>query len=515
MLVQSATVTPLRAPTLLLAATLAWGGHLPGRAAGPIGVTLADGQCLPAPGPAQCLVDERGRRPEGRDAALHRRRARALRAPGALIEDPCADGISSCRPALSGAFGAFDRTAEGGRAGVVVFGNSLIAANRIINVLRLRLQEQLGDGGRGLLLADRLGVKGPRDRTADDATGWVPGTVADVQPRPEVGAAPAGVAGAVHVSVGPAISRFRLLGETEATILGVAGRRSPLEVRVDGGRFQVVLPVGSAPGSTGDDENDVTHRLLLPEGARRLELRAPRAGAAVHGVVLEHPHGGVVVDTLGVAAADAGRFLNVDAERFRRQLDARRPDLVVLMLGGNETKRIAWGHESHEDVEAHLRALIRRVDPGPDRGCLVVGPIDAVVGDLDLPEGGDPMRQRPELAAVNALHRRVAVDEGCAWFDLYAAMGGEGSLRRLRDADALHNDLVHPKELGLGVLGQLLADAILQEWRGAPLQVDRHADDGGERSEAPERGGPFAVTTTLDEGRTDRQSTPPAPRFSL
>jgi lysophospholipase L1-like esterase len=484
----------------------------PALSAAPIGHTPVDGQCLSVDADeAITPVRRRGARPETTRGFLQaerlRRSARALRAPGGDLEDPCALPGSGCPSAMAAAYAAFDdAVGHGGRAGVAIFGNSLIAADRVVNVVRRRLQEQLGDGGRGLLLADRLGVVGPRDRTANDAAGWLPATIADAEVKPEARGVPRGLVGAVHVSTGPATSTFALDGETRATVLGWAGPRGTgLELRADRGRFHPVLSVDDAGSGEGDADGGapILHRFLLPAGARRLELRAARAGAAVHGVVLEHDRGGVVVDTLGVAAADAKRFLAVDADLFSAQLDARQPALVVLMLGGNETKRMAWGQDGLDDLGGYLADLIRRVAPGPDRSCLVVGPIDAVVGADDEngfrkgPPGADPFIERPELQAVNARQRHVALLEGCAYFDLYAAMGGRGSLRRLHEADALHKDLVHPKELGLAVLGQLIADGVIRGWRTTPAVVDARPP--------AVRGAPFAVSTSLDEARVEQE----------
>jgi lysophospholipase L1-like esterase len=492
----------------LLTAAMASG---PARTGAPIGQTPIDGQCLTADlDHGITTVTQRGRvRPETTRGFMQadrlRRIARSLRAPGGVLDDACAVEGSGCPPALQAAWKAFDGAAGGDRAGVAIFGNSLIAADRIVNVVRRRLQEQLGDAGRGLVLADRLGVAGPRDRTAAGASGWLPATIADVEPKPEARDIPPGLSGVVHVSTAPALSRFVLRDETRATVLGWAGPRgTALEVRTDDGGFHPVLSVEARDGTGAP----ILHHFTLPEGARRLELRALRAGAAVHGVVLENDRGGVVVETLAVAAADAKRFLTIDPELFGAQLDSRRPDLVVLMLGGNETKRVAWGQDDLDDLRSYLTALIHRVGPGPDRSCLVVGPIDAVVGADELngfqkgQPGADPFAERPELQAVNAMQRHVALVEGCAFFDLYAAMGGRGALRRFHEADALHADLVHPKELGLAVLGQLIADALLQGWGTAPVVIDGRP--------APRRGPPFAVSTSLDEAHVEQERRRPA-----
>ena len=197
-----------------------------------------------------------------------------------------------------------------------------------------------------------------------------------------------------------------------------------------------------------------------------MELKALSAKTVVHGVAVENDGGGVVVDTFGVPAVDATLWLGTDPLTMSAQLAARDPDLAVIMLGGNETKRVAWHRRDVDDVEDDLRTLIRRVRDVVATPCLVVGPIDAVVGS-----GPDVFRQRPQLDDVNELHRVVAHDEGCGWFDLYAAMGGRGSLSRLNDAGAVHGDLVHPKGRGLDVLGQLIADALFDAWRAVAVDV--------------------------------------------
>ena len=68
----------------------------------------------------------------------------------------------------------------------------------------------------------------------------------------------------------------------------------------------------------------------------------------VHGLVLDQPHPGVVLDTLGVAAADASLFLHADEEMVTAQLRARDPNLVLIMLGGNEVKRLQWGRSTFD-----------------------------------------------------------------------------------------------------------------------------------------------------------------------
>ncbi|HEY1098509.1 MAG TPA: GDSL-type esterase/lipase family protein [Myxococcota bacterium] len=383
--------------------------------------------------------------------------AARLRAPGAPLDNPAA---------LGGFFAALDH-ADTDRVAVAFFGNSLIAVDRIVDVFRARLVDVAGDGGRGFLLADRLADYGPRTRTARAANGWSVCTLGDVTPVPASRGVPFGVAGVVHVADhAGARSVFAVDDDDDvATVYAtVAPGRGGLRARFDDEPWFVV-----ADRLDGDDERviDIVRSLRVPAGAKRLELQATGARAIVHGVALERDasDGGVVVDTLGVPAIDATLWLGTDEGTLTAQLSSRQPDLAVIMLGGNETKRLAWRRRDLDDIDADLRAFIRRTRVVDGTACLVVGPIDAVVGG----DGADPFRQRPQLALVNERFASVAHDEGCAYFDLYAAMGGRGALERLHELGALHDDLVHPRGRGLDVLGHLLAEALLTSWR--PLSV--------------------------------------------
>ncbi len=387
------------------------------------------------------------------DTAALRAFAAQVRAPGVPLVHPTS---------LEGFFTALD-DADLDRVNVAFFGNSLIAADRIVNVVRDRLVEVGGDGGRGFLLADRLADYGPRDRTARSAAGWTACTLGDVTALPASRGVPFGMPGVVHVAErAGARSVFALREDDDvATVFATVGhRRGGLRARFDGGRWQSIVERLERDDDRGVD---VVHRLEIPALARTLELQATGARVIVHGVAVEAARdaGGVVVDTLGVPAIDATLWLGADESTLTAHLVARSPELAVVMLGGNETKRLAWRRRDVDEIEADLRVFIQRIRAVDHTSCLVVGPIDAVVGG----DGTDPFRPRPQLEIINERFAQVASEEGCAWFDLYAAMGGRGSLRRLQESGALHDDLVHPKGRGLDVLGHLIADALLTSWR--------------------------------------------------
>lgn len=394
------------------------------------------------------------------------RLATALRAPGGAIENPCTEwaGPFCARTSLDPFFSALDGLRSGratSRETIAAFGNSLIAGDRIVDIVREELVRVFGNGGRGLLLVDRIADYGPRLRTGVSAQGWSVYTVGDIKRSPW----PFGLSGVAHVSSTPrARSRFTLKGETQGTLFWVDNGAGPIDLLLDGEPLLRTTPEGSGHSRRTD--------FTLPADAAALELIAHKKGTAIHGLVLDRQGPGLVLDTLGVPAADASLFLLAEEEMMAQQLTARSPALVVIMLGGNEVKRLQWGKSTREKVERDLHLFIQRIKrASPASACLLVGPLDAVLG----PKSSRPFQQREDLLEVIELERKIALAEGCSFFDMFTAMGGTGSLQRFNARGLLHDDLVHPRGKGLDVIGALLSSALLTAWSETPRAEQPYA----------------------------------------
>ncbi|MGE6763502.1 GDSL-type esterase/lipase family protein [Corallococcus interemptor] len=383
--------------------------------------------------------------------------ATRLKAPGGRVEDPCleTDDTGCARSALTPFYTALDGLLETpGKTPTVIaaFGNSLIAGDRIVDVVREDLTAGFGDGGRGVLLVDRMAPYGGRNRTAAVSHGWQPRTLGELKAPPH----PFGITGVYHLATEDrARGRFKLEGEPRGTLwwkdVKGAGR---LVVSVDGAVLARTEPRGDGASRTTSFE--------LPAGAKWLDVTAEGRGAIVQGVVLQKDEAGIVLDMLGVPSADATLYARLEEDALKAQLQQRDPKLLLFFLGGNESKRLEWKRTDLPTVRQDLAALLRRTRAAaPGSACLVVGPMDAV---QDGHAKGKPLTQRPFLVAAIQAEREVALAEGCGFFDLYAAMGGAGSLARFNQAGFMHEDLVHPRGHGLDLLGQLVSDALLAGW---------------------------------------------------
>jgi lysophospholipase L1-like esterase len=193
-------------------------------------------------------------------------------------------------------------------------------------------------------------------------------------------------------------------------------------------------------------------------------LESRGAGARVYGVRLEAEGApGILWSTLGLPGATSAVWLRPDEEEFVRLLGARPPHLAVVMLGGNDGLMLSKGRTTLEAIERDTTRFIRRIRAAAhEADCLVVSPLEAVRAKT-----GGRLIPKPEVPKVIAVLRRVAEAEGCGFWDMYASMGGKGALKRWVRARLMLGDLIHPRSRGSDLLGEMMAEAIMDAYDAA------------------------------------------------
>jgi lysophospholipase L1-like esterase len=179
-----------------------------------------------------------------------------------------------------------------------------------------------------------------------------------------------------------------------------------------------------------------------------LRLRVEAGAVRVFGVTLEN-ESGVVVDAFGVPGARVWDQEPWRLNVLRHEALARPASLLVFAYGTNES---ANARVPLADVERRgARALRRLRSLYAGASCLLVGP-----GDWPRRNRHGILVPRPRLLAVRRVQRHVAREQGCAFFDTYAFMGGEGSMVRwMADGLAL-GDHAHFTSAGSRRLGRAL-----------------------------------------------------------
>lgn len=352
------------------------------------------------------------------------------------------------------------------------FGDSAIAADGMPSSTRRYLQRVAGDGGHGYSLVAASNAWYKRkdvewtsrgfttevfisDGAKDRRYGYG-GTVAVGGPGARASwktVAPRDGEALEKVS-GSRVSRFVVYHQANKS-------GGELTVFVDGAEHTKI-------DLTGETNEDRKTTVELADGPHTIELRVTSGRARIYGVALER-ESGAIVDGLGIIGARDSRWLNFDPEHVVWAFQSRGADLAAFMYGGNQLEdkvsMAAYQEKLTETVRLWKRGL-------RERSCLLVSPIDH----------GERHRGRvrtvPRQVDIMKVQREVALAEGCAWFSLYDAMGGDGSIGKWFEQGLAEGDLAHPTAKGALALGRLFFMALMKGLDDhLEATLARHASD--------------------------------------
>ena len=100
-------------------------------------------------------------------------------------------------------------------------------------------------------------------------------------------------------------------------------------------------------------------------------------------------------------------------------------------------------------------------DASPDADCMLWSPMDAG----EMIDG--KIVSKKFISEVRNMQKAAASKNGCAFWDMFASMGGEGSFARWHRAGIMNDDLVHPRATAGELLGHLFSVALLEAYAGA------------------------------------------------
>lgn len=339
---------------------------------------------------------------------------------------------------------------------VAHYGDSSIAGDGITVTLRRRLQHRFGDAGHGFVLIARGTMPYRHQDISHDAAGeWSLSELIRAGRRDhrygyggvlyEGGTGTSAQFGTSDRGpVGGAVSRFELWYQRYE-------RGGRVDLRVDRGEREEL-------NTRGDTMEDAWHVVQVPDGAHQLDLRTVGGGQSrLYGMVLEREGPGVVYDSLGMVGARARRMLGFDPEHFAAQHAHRGTNLIVLGFGGNDADDVRRTAEQFEQDFRQVARFVRTTRP--EAACLFMAPLDQ--GRRDDRGGIQTMELVPIIVEAE---RRAAAAEGCAFFDTFAAMGGEGAMRQwYRSRPRLSfGDFRHATPAGYAVIGNMLYKALLK-----------------------------------------------------
>ncbi len=322
---------------------------------------------------------------------------------------------------------------------VVVYGASHTASDEFTSVLRSRLQARFGDGGVGFVVPGRpfrayghrdveLTARGRfdarliRGRSRDPGTFGLAGFAVRARPRAR------------------SIMRLRDDRRFDRARIYVQ-RGGAFDVWIDGARVERVTNRGDGLGYVDIDA-----------GGNTFELRA-RAAVTLYGVNFVKGTTGLTLDAFGVPGARARDQLLWNWPVQRAHLRQRGYHLIALAYGTNESADRGPIARYRNRL---TRVLTRLKRSSPSASCLLIGP-----GEYPRRRPDGTREPRPRTREIVETQRAVAREQGCAFFDTLAFIGGEGAMARWVAEGLAYDDHVHFTTEGHARLGNALYEMIV------------------------------------------------------
>lgn len=178
------------------------------------------------------------------------------------------------------------------------------------------------------------------------------------------------------------------------------------------------------------------------------------------GLVPESRTAGISYFSSGINGAAVPTWLR--CVNLAEDLKVVRPDIVFFAIGVNDAA-VPYGKFDSEAFKAGYRRIIAMVE--------AVSPGCAYVFITNNDTYYRQARKRPKTPNPNAKLVQKAFYElaeeydGAVW-DVFDFMGGMGSSMDWRDEGLMANDLIHFTRTGYELLGDLLFNALIDDWMG-------------------------------------------------
>jgi lysophospholipase L1-like esterase len=345
------------------------------------------------------------------------------------------------------------------------WGDSVIGGDGLTESIRRKLQERFGDAGHGFHIMGKYNRwYHHRGMRYEEVRPWDNCLIIYKCQRDTMRY---GYAGVTSTSRGKSLSRFQSMAKDPPP--GIGDRISRFELwyqkRPDGGAFEIrvddkVAKVVDTRAAAISDDVETIH---VPDGEHSFEVAATGSGIArAYGVVMERDSPGVVWDELSMIGSFTQRLDFQNAEHLAGQIKRRDLDLMVFILGGNDLTREKSDLKHTTDAyEREYTRVIRKFRAGkPEAPCLIMSTTD------HAEHVGGAIVSRNIVERIGAGQRRVAQQEGCAFYDTYHAMGGAGTVERWRKANPplAAPDLRHPTLTGQRYIANAFYQALMQAY---------------------------------------------------
>ena len=375
-----------------------------------------------------------------------------------IIERPISKGKPL--PALDPFFTRLAEVAAGKNIPLVkiaLFGDSIIAGDRIPKYMRRMLKKQFRYGGPGYICAAQpFRYYIPQDIDVD-AHGWMPLRITEKHRSDRH----AGMNGYAFIASNhPAWTVFRTKNQKAYPfdMVSIYYLAQP-----EGGSFSYAANhLTKRKISTASEEPGVRRHIESCAPSNAITLSNHSDGAVrIYGAEFTRFGGGITFNAFPLHGGSIGILLLISKESWVEQVRLFNPDLIIFMFGVNISKFKKLPIKMYQNQLSSIIKRSRAAVPG----CPVM-----FIGPLGLPEKQEgKLVVMPIMREIMSTQRISALENGCAYLDLYSAVGGDGAIPAVylgEGGDRLvTRDLIHLTETGAKRVSEILFSGLMMDFK--------------------------------------------------
>lgn len=336
---------------------------------------------------------------------------------------------------------------------IMHYGDSQIECDRITSLLRQKFQEEFGGIGVGLV---------PALQTIPTFT--LKSSISPDDVPQYLAYGPADMRGPSNF-YGPMAKVTHIPENATIRLSGAGGKDYPLA-----SRFNRITVITRQPATllmkTGEEEEEA-QEIPLSSGGEPC-FYTMTLGRSVSSVILEvegetdilgiqlDGQTGVSMDNIPMRGSSGNTLMTISRSSLRPFFNRENVALVILQFGGNSLPYLT--RAKLHDFKENIKQLIQTFQQlTPEAKILFIGPADMARNNED-----GEMESYPILPALNDSLRAAASEAGAAYWNMYAAMGGKGSIIRWVEANPqlAGEDYIHFTPLGAKKIARLLYDTL-------------------------------------------------------
>lgn len=177
----------------------------------------------------------------------------------------------------------------------------------------------------------------------------------------------------------------------------------------------------------------------------------------VHAIALDDRHG-VAVDNIPMRGSSGLEFGKTDPAFFQSMYEKLHVKLILMQFGVNVVPNIKKDYAYYQQRLYNQLMFLKRI--GNDVPIIVLG-----VSDMSRKLYGNYVSY-PNIEKIRDAQKKAAFKAGCAFWDVYQAMGGKNSMPSwvFADPPLARKDFVHFTQKGSKLIGEMFTNALLKKY---------------------------------------------------